>query len=525
MRTKHLLVLLALLALGAALRFWGLWWGLPERCDLHPDESQYVIRHAMEVSLERPDPGFLNYPSFMCYTVAILRGAFQAGFGWGREIWQVYLIGRAMSALFGILTVPAAFLLALRLGARPAGALLSACWVAILPLHVWDSHVAVTDIMMTFWLIMALWAALGMLQAGRFKPGPCVAAGIFLGLATGSKYTAALVAISPLAAVVLGKWPWRDAVKGLVVVGLVSLAACFVVTPYSFIHFPDLLKAMAYENAHTHGHHLGFSNPAAGPQYHRYLYQVAAAAPFSFGIALYCCVIAGMAWAVFRHSRADNVVLAFWIVFFGIVGSWSFTPLRYYLPILVIGAVYAGVWQGEWLCSGGAAWRRRLALAAVTLAAGYTLAFTVSTTRRFSSDTRTQADEWMRKNLGANQKVHVFGWWHYTGFLDEGRDYRMQPHKEASLSTADSILPSDLIEITSLHYLRWYRHHNQGYMAVYDAVRDPNGRFKCVVAFDAPYLNRDFYGRLDPMFRSYFISPTIEIYRHKERGEGRGDRG
>lgn len=516
MKTKTWLVLAALLVLGAGLRFWGIWWGLPERYDLHPDESAYVIRHAMEVSTAHLDPGFLNYPSFLCYTIAILRAIFQGLFGWGGETWQVYLIGRAVSALYGALTVPVAFFLARRMGAGSAGALLAACWAAILPLHVWESHVAVTDIMMTFWVLLTLWAAVGMVQAGRFKWGPCLAAGIFLGLGTGSKYTAALVGIAPLAAVVFGKWSWRDAVKGLVVVGVASLVACFIVTPYSFIRFPDLLKAMAYENAHTHGHHLGFSNPADGPQYRNYLYQLVAAAPFSFGIVLYLCAIAGMAWAAFRHSRSDKVVLAFWLVFFGVTGSWSFTPLRYYMPLVIIGAVYAGVWMGEWLaCEEGAAWRKRIALVVALLAAGYTGMFTISTTRRFSCDTRVQADEWMRGNLGANQKVHVFGWRHYTGFLDAGRDFRMLSHKEAYLSTAESISPSDLIEITSLHYLRWYRHGDKRYMAVYEAVRDPGGHFKCVATFDAPFLNRDFYGRLDPMFRSYFISPTIEIYRRK----------
>ena len=506
---------MALVVLGASLRYWGLWWGLPERVDFHPDENYYVIQHAMEVSLAHPDPIFINYPSFLCYTVAILRGALQVVVGWGQEIWQVYLIGRAVSALYGTLTVLAAFLLARRLGAKPIGALLAAFWVAILPLHVWESHVAVTDIMMTFWVLLTLWAALGMLQAGRFKWGPCLAAGLFLGLATGSKYTAALVAIGPLVAVLLGKWPWRDALKGLVVVALISLAACFVVTPYSFIRFPDLLKSMAYENEHTHGHHLGFSNPADGPQYHNYLYQLVAAWPFSCGLVLYGCVLAGMAWAVFRHSRSDNVVLAFWVVFFGITGSWSFTPLRYYMPLLVIGVIYAGVWQGEWFSCEGSVWRRRLALGAVALAAGYTGVFTLSTTSRFSSDTRAQADRWMRQNLGATQKMHMFGWRHYTGFLDDDKDNRMLQHTEGVLSKADGIPPSELIEITSLHYLRWYRHNERRYMSAYDTVRDPRGHFECVAIFDAPYLNRDLYGSLDPMYRCYFISPTIEIYRHK----------
>ena len=60
------LLLAGIVALGAAVRIWGLMWGLPSRSDLHPDEHDYVIRHALEVSFARPDPGFINYPSFLC---------------------------------------------------------------------------------------------------------------------------------------------------------------------------------------------------------------------------------------------------------------------------------------------------------------------------------------------------------------------------------------------------------------------------------------------------------------------------
>ncbi len=68
-------VLLVILIVGLGFRVWGLSWGLPERPDIHPDEHDHVLKYALAVSWKHPDPGFLNYPSFLCYSTALLHGA------------------------------------------------------------------------------------------------------------------------------------------------------------------------------------------------------------------------------------------------------------------------------------------------------------------------------------------------------------------------------------------------------------------------------------------------------------------
>ena len=84
----------ALLVLAAAVRFWGICWGAPERIDLHPDEMQHVMSHALAISLADPDPHFLNYPSLLIYLIAIANGALTR-LGVVTEPWQV-LPGRAL---------------------------------------------------------------------------------------------------------------------------------------------------------------------------------------------------------------------------------------------------------------------------------------------------------------------------------------------------------------------------------------------------------------------------------------------
>src|SRR5262245_1625179 len=109
------------------------------------------MSHTLAISLADPDPHFLNYPSFVLYLIAIANGAL-THLGVIREPWQSYVLARSIVASFGAATAPASFWLGMELGASPLAATLAGLWVVLLPLHVWESHFAVTDVVMTFWI-------------------------------------------------------------------------------------------------------------------------------------------------------------------------------------------------------------------------------------------------------------------------------------------------------------------------------------------------------------------------------------
>jgi hypothetical protein len=77
------------------------------------------------------------------------------------------------------------------------------------------------------------------------------------------------------------------------------------------------------------------------------------------------------------------------------------------LPVVVLGALFAGLWQGSWIESGGR--RRSAGIAIVALVFGYTAFFTVSTTARLSHDTRIEAARWLDRTLG-HTVMKVIGW-------------------------------------------------------------------------------------------------------------------
>lgn len=505
---RRRLVLLGLVALlGLAVRLWGIRWGAPERIDLHPDEIDYIIKYAQRVSPHNLDPGFLNYPAFMMYLVSF-SSAILRRLGLLVEVWQMHVVGRCWSALFGAATAPVVYLLARELGARAPGALLAALWTALLPLHVWESHVAVTDVPMTFWVTLTLLAAVRLLR--RDACHDWALAGAALGLATGSKYTAALATAPILLATLLNGRPAAQRVRGLAIAGAVALAACFIVTPYSFLRLPDTLAAIRFESRHTMGHHFGFSVPADGWQYRRYVYQLVAAWPFSYGLGLYLSVAAGTLWALLRLNRRSAIVLGFAALFFGVTGSWTLTPLRYYLPVLVVGALLAGLWQGAWLAA-GSGWRRTVALSAVALALGYTSVFTWQTTRRYGHETRVEAARWL-ETWKPRGLLFGAGWERYLAQPLPGSKISYESGRERDLADSQKLASFDLIEVSSLVYRRHYRHGDAGAIALYDSLGKPGSGLRLVKRFESDFLNKSLYTTLDPMFEGYFLSPTLEFY-------------
>ena len=512
-RTHARLALYLILALGLAFRLWGLAWGLPERTDLHPDEHDYVLDHALHVTFAHPDPGFLNYPSFLMYLISLTFGGLRRLHLIAGEEWQAYYIGRLWSAFFATATILPVYRLARELGGTRLAGLLAGLFMALLPLNIWEAHFAITDPLMTFWIALTLLASVRLVRTGRWRD--YAFAGIALGLATGSKYTAALATVAVVAGALTARRPWRNTVTGLCLAAGCALACAFVVMPFSFIRLPDLLRAMAYEHAHVNGNHYGFSLPANGWQYRRGLYRLAAAWPFSFGLALYACVAAGTVWTLRRFDRRKLPVFVFAALFGFVTCRWTFVPLRYYMPLLLVGALCAGLWLGHLLETPR---RRGAGLALLAAALACTLVFDFQTTARFTRETRQQAGYWLDRQLQPGQSLLVAGWHRYLALPTCIRCYRLEyKSKEAPLNRIETAATFDLVEISSMHHARHLRHGNDGMLAIYQELRDPRGDFELVARFDSDFLNKKLYERLDPMFGGYFVSPTLEFYRPKRK--------
>ena len=143
-------VLTAIILLGAALRGWGLWFGLPF-AQARPDETVAFGTAANLLSGDL-DPHFFHWPTLHLY---VLAGVFSVASAAGRLAGatgdlgfpQHALIGRALVACAGSATIYVTF--RSHGCAGPRAALAAALFLAGAVLHVRDSHFALPDIVMT----------------------------------------------------------------------------------------------------------------------------------------------------------------------------------------------------------------------------------------------------------------------------------------------------------------------------------------------------------------------------------------
>src|SRR5258705_2941632 len=144
--------LVLVLRLGAALRLFPIWFGLPYP-HARPDEET-TLGHAAAILAGDPNPHFFNWPSLTFYVLAGLFGIASA-IRPGITDPGYVLLARAAIALAGTATI----LVLARLGSRVADrttGLLAAFFLSVAVLHVRDSHFAMTDVLMTLLVTASL---------------------------------------------------------------------------------------------------------------------------------------------------------------------------------------------------------------------------------------------------------------------------------------------------------------------------------------------------------------------------------
>ena len=146
----------AIILIAAALRMFPVWFGLPYLY-ARPDEAESISR-AVGVLAGDFNPHFFHWPSFTFYVFAVALGTVSrfrslVGIEPALPVDVALIAARTVVALAGALTVIPLFRLARRMAGQTSG-LLAAAFLAVAPLHVRDSHFAMTDVLMTLLLTM-----------------------------------------------------------------------------------------------------------------------------------------------------------------------------------------------------------------------------------------------------------------------------------------------------------------------------------------------------------------------------------
>ena len=345
-------VLLAgILAIALAARLWGITFGLPF-VHARPDEL-LIVSTALGFFTSNLNPHFFDYPALYLYVVY---GLFVLYYAWGRAAgwftspahfvggthgrWQaLYVIGRATTAVFGTLTVLWVYRVGRLLFSESIG-LLAAFFLSLTFLHVRDSHYATTDITMTLFVMCTVLSLVRLHVDRRAKHAWF--AGLFAGLAMGTKYNAALVACPMAVVELLHFWPrrsnWRHALREtyLPLMVLVMLTTFLATSPYLLL---DYRKALQDFRALQQSMSVGMTPPELlGPGW---IYHFRFSLVHGLGIPLLAASVLGLVVMAARQPTAALLLGSFPAAYYLVAGASANVFVRYMIPVLPFLCVFA----------------------------------------------------------------------------------------------------------------------------------------------------------------------------------------
>jgi 4-amino-4-deoxy-L-arabinose transferase-like glycosyltransferase len=425
-------VLLLTLVMGAGLRAWGISFGLPYL--YHPDESTKIEIAQRIFKTGDLNPHYFLKPSLFIYLNALayvpyyalgrqlgvfqepvdLVGPTMLAMGVGKTALPTsVLLGRLLTALFGVGSILLVYLIGTRLTRSRWAGLAAAFMMAVSPTNVANSRFITPDAFVTFFLLLTAWAALGIYQRGRWVD--YVLAGAAAGLTVSSKYNGGLVLmLIPLAHFLRsGRAGLRD--TRLYLALLLCPVVFLITSPFALFDYREFFAGMIFEARHySSTGHPGMEHNAF-VWYVSYLWRAE-------GLVI-LMAIGGTVYGLVRRSREIVIVAAFPAVYFAFISLMTVRNDRTLLPalpFLFVLAAYglAALFRRVRAFRGGPARAAASgALAAVlALCLLWSLAGTVSLTQKLLQvDSRETARAWIAGNLPAGSKIALES---YAPFVD-----------------------------------------------------------------------------------------------------------
>ena len=429
-----------IILLAFVLRVIGLGFGLPHV--YHQDEP-VIVNHAMAIGERGWNPHFFVIPSFSIYFLFILYGIFfvvghlfgffadkvQFGILFLKDPSVFYLIGRFfLGALFGTATVA----ILGKLGQDFFSPVIGRCaafFLAISLLPAQHSHYIYADIPLTFFMTTLLYSLFLIFkkQSNEYF----ILAGLCLGLATATKYTAVYF-VPPilLAYVQVYKFEGLKA-PSLSRVGLFILSALVtyaLMAPYTFLAWTEFLNQIRTQTGSEA--YLGWS--------HHFVHSILNGTSLPF-----CALAIGGAAMLFRHWRRE-FWLCFWIIslYYAVNVHFSQPFSRYMMPLFPILCLLAALgWDLTQKALRNSISKKILFVA---IAASLLLPTLYANHLFLKKDTRDEALEWMQKNVPAGAVIVVDNRY-YAPHLSETKEQLLDKYSLLEKSDATKRKRLDLM--------------------------------------------------------------------------------
>jgi hypothetical protein len=342
------------LAGGLGLRLWGVQQGLPYV--YNTDENDHFVPHAVRMFEEGTlNPHYFANPPAYTYLLHFVFGLYYGGghavvHAYLTDPTSVYTLARVVSALLGTLALWLLYLTGARLFSRGVG-LLAAAVLAVAFLPVFYAHLALNDVPTLAPLTLSLLGSAGVLRKGRLRDH--LLAGIGIGLACATKYTAGIVVIPYAVALACSWWERRSRTESLAGLALfvLSAAAAFVIAnPYALLDYHSFHAELVHQSTLSAESQGKLGAPKDGGLAY-YLWSLT----WGLGWVPALAALAGAA-AIWRSDRRAGLWLVpaplVFLAFMGTEGRYFGRWLMPILPLLCLLAAFFTVWLAT------IAWRR-----------------------------------------------------------------------------------------------------------------------------------------------------------------------
>jgi dolichyl-phosphate-mannose-protein mannosyltransferase len=399
---------------GLWLRLWGVRQGLPYVYNV--DEYEHFVPKAVEMFAQGTlNPHYFANPPALTY---LLHFVFGVAYGGAHGVVRtfalhpgaVFTLARVTVALLGTLALWLLYLTGARLFGRAAG-LLAAAIEAVAFLPVFYGHLALNDVPTLVPVTLSLLGSAGILRKGRRRD--YLLAGVGLGLACASKYTAGIVLL-PLSVAALTRLldgagaerakAIRSALLGTALAGAAALAAFAIANPYALLDYHSFHAELVHQSTLSAESQGKLGAPKEGGLVY-YLWS------FTWGLGWAPALAAlGGALTVWGRERRLGwllvpAALAF-IAFMGLQGRYFG---RWLLPIFPIACLLAALFAVQVV-----AWaarerpESRIALAVLLVAALLLQGLVASIHTGVvlaRADTRNLTREWMLAHIPAGASI------------------------------------------------------------------------------------------------------------------------
>jgi hypothetical protein len=238
---------------GLTLRLWGVAQGLPYA--YNSDEADHFVPRAVKMFGGSLNPHYFANPPGFTYLLHYLFALAYGGKSGVRQMFalhpqDVYTLARVAAAVLGVAALWLLYATGARLFSRSVG-LLAAAVEAVAFLPVFYAHLALNDVPTLAPLTLSLLGASGVLRKGRTRD--YVLAGVGLGLACASKYTAGIV-IVPFAAATAARYleaqpgAGRRALSGIALAAAAALLGFLIANPYAALDYAGFHAGLIHQS-------------------------------------------------------------------------------------------------------------------------------------------------------------------------------------------------------------------------------------------------------------------------------------